>query len=144
MRPTYTTGTPLPDHFLILTPTEEIFLLVINKIENLGYSQLGNKGVWNVHEENTVLRINRDESSFSDIDFYNKVPSCSELPYITLNDLFLGKPAPVWKMQLTDEYEAVVLTEGVKVGCQTISFDKFDALNILVDKYRLSQPAKSF
>jgi len=41
-----------------------------------------------------------------------------------------------YKMKLTDDYDAVVADTGIRVGCQTISFEKFEELNELVTEYK--------
>ena len=40
------------------------------------------------------------------------------------------------KMQLTPSYEAIVESEGIKVGCQTITYEKFDELTTLVNQFK--------
>lgn len=56
----------------------------------------------------------------------------SDLPTI-LNVLLNGNGR---KMQLTSEYEAVVEDTYIQVGCQKITFEKFDELAKIVAKVR--------
>ena len=49
---------------------------------------------------------------------------------------FSQEQKPYQKLRLTAEYEAEVTTEGIKVGCQNISFDVFDKLAKIVNEVR--------
>lgn len=40
------------------------------------------------------------------------------------------------KMQLTSDYEAILIEEGIKVGCQIITWDKYDELVKLVTLFK--------
>lgn len=41
-----------------------------------------------------------------------------------------------YRMNLTNEYDAEITSDGIIVGCQTITFEKFEELSALVEKYK--------
>ena len=56
-------------------------------------------------------------------------------------DEFLAKieefvPTISNKLQITNDYEAEIVEEGIKVGCQLITFEKFEELKTLVVKIK--------
>ena len=41
-----------------------------------------------------------------------------------------------YRMNLTNQYDAEITSDGIIVGCQTITFEKFEELSALVEKYK--------
>ena len=43
---------------------------------------------------------------------------------------------PSFECQISDNYRATVSDKGIEVGCQIITFDRFDELSKLVEKFK--------
>lgn len=64
------------------------------------------------------------------------VDKCKE---ISLVEFLQMKKQRIVKLKLNNDYEAVITQDGIKVGCQTFSFNKFDELVEAVKSFRTPQ-----
>jgi hypothetical protein len=64
--------------------------------------------------------------------------SISGLTVVTLNELvrILTGAGLYASVQISDEYKAIVTKEGVQVGCQNVTFERFDELAAVVKRVR--------
>tara|TARA_R100001039_G_scaffold10623_1_gene5459 strand:+ start:60246 stop:60734 length:489 start_codon:yes stop_codon:yes gene_type:complete len=89
---------------------------------------------YSTDERNTYIIYNGKEfigGNKNDVDKYLfKVLSFPE--FIAAIDVY----KETVKVQITDSYEAELTEKGIKVGCQLITYDKFDELKKAVKKYK--------
>lgn len=60
---------------------------------------------------------------------------CRADKVIDIKDLYTLFESRKIEVQLSQDYKAEITNQGVKVGCQTFSFEKIDELNAAIDDF---------
>lgn len=139
----------LPENFIIATPTQEIFDIVLNKLDGLFGTEWNplKSSWWFTHKDETVIVFENKSRSFGSKCYATSNAPYTNYPFITLEQLFTLPPHQEG-FELNAECRAVIKDGKVKIihkdKTVEVSFKRIEeiaaAMKPLPDKFQIRIP----